>query len=177
MVKRLFSAVVILCSLTPCLQAQHKGPRRQADVRIRKDRPGVYLTFERAGKVKIPEKGEGYERVWLRFHNNTRWPIMLDMSGVPSEEYGDAELYYDVLSGRELVFHGECHVCSYNSLAPGKSLVFSVPRGDLAGGRAVRVRFSYGWEDWDDSATGREAQHYVLFDASDLPKNVQQSKK
>jgi hypothetical protein len=148
------------------LYAQQKS---QVEVRIRKDRPGVYLTFERVGQLKVAEPGEDRERVWLRFHNNTRWPIVLDMSGVPSEEYGDAELYYAVLSGRELIIRGECHVCSLNELGPGNTLIFSVPRGALGDGRAIRVRFSYAWEDQNDVAGGREATHYVFFDGSRLP--------
>jgi len=176
MLNKLFSGALVLCIAAPGFQAQQKRPRRQAEVRIRKDQPGVYLTFERSGKVKIPEIGEGYERVWLRFHNNTRWPIILDMSEVPAKEYGDAELYYDVLSGRELIFHGECHVCSFNGLGPSKSFVFSVPRGDLAEGRSIRVAFSYGWEDQNDTNAGREAVHYVYFDASKLPKNTLRGK-
>lgn len=171
MVKKLISTAMALCIMTSGFQAQQKRSWRQAEVRIRKDQPGVYLTLERVGQVKVPKPGEGRDRVWLKLHNNTRWPIMLEMSGVPSKEYGDAELYYDVLSGRELIIHLECHVCSYNSLGPGKSFVFSVPLEELGAGRALRVRFSYGWEDWDDASTGREAQHYVYFDASKLPKS------
>lgn len=177
MFTKVFSSALVVCIMASGFQAQQKRPRRQAEVRIRKDQPGVYLTFERVGKVEIPEIGEGDKRVWLRFHNNTRWPIMLDMSGVPSKEYGDAELYYDVLSGQELIFHGECHVCSNNALGPGKSFVFSVPSGDLTAERSIRVRFSYGWENWSDVAGRREAVHYVSFYASNLPKISQQSKK
>lgn len=165
---------IILCSLMYGVYAQQKS---QAEDRIRRNQPGVYLTFERAGQVKVSEPGEERERVWLRFHNNTRWPIMLDMSGAPRKEYGDAELYYDVLSARKLIFHGECHVCSRNSVAAGKSLVFSVPRGDLAEGRGIRVLFSYGWEDQNDVTAGREAEHYAYFYASQLPKSSAQSTK
>ncbi|SRR5712692_1897487 len=85
MLKKPLLAALILCSPVFDFQAQRKMPRKQADVRIRKDEPGVYLTFERVGQVKIPEVGEGNERIWLRFHNNTRWPVMLDMSDVESE--------------------------------------------------------------------------------------------
>lgn len=87
------------------------------------------------------------------------------------------QLYYDVLSGRELVIHLECHVCSHNPLAAGKSFVFSIPREELSTGRALRVPFSYIWEDWNDVSGGREAVHYVLFDASNLPKSSQLGEK
>ena len=175
MATRIFSIALILCVMVSGYHAQKRS--NQTDVCLRKNQPSVYLTFERAGKTKLLEVGEGYERVWLRLHNNTRWPIILNMSAAPSKEYGDAKLYHDVMAGLDLVFHGECHVCSFNGLGPGKSLVFSVPSGDLAEGRSIRVAFSYGWEDQNDSNAGREAMHYVLFDSSSLPKNSEQRNK
>lgn len=138
--------------------------------------PSVYLTFERAGQVKVPEPGEERDRVWLRFRNNTRWTIMLNMSGVPSAEYGDAGVFFDVLSDGNLISREECHVCTLNGVGPGKSLVFSVPREDLSEGRSIRVRFSYGWENQDDVFAGREPEHNVYFYASNLPKNLQRAR-
>lgn len=177
MLKKPLLAALILCSPIFGLQAQRKMPRKQAEVRIRKDKPGVYLTLERVGQVKVPEVGEGYDRIWLRFHNNTRWPVMLDMGGVEAEEYGDAELFYDVLNGDEVIIRRQCHACTHNALGSGRSLIFSVPSGNIAKGRSIRVSFSYGWEDWNDVSGGREAVHYVYFDASKLPKSSQQSKR
>lgn len=158
MIQKIFSTALILCIMASGFQAQQKGSRRQAEVRIKKDKPAVYLTFERIGRVKLPEVGEGYNRIWLRFHNNTRWPIMLEMADVTSGEYGDAELFYDVLS-----------------LGSGKSMTFSVPDGNLAKGRTIRVRFSFSWEDQNDVYGGREAVHYVYFDAAKLPQSGQKT--
>ena len=49
----------------------------------------------------------------------------------------------------EVVFRNRCHGNGTNLLGPGKSIVFNVPRRDLGKGRAIRVKFSYGWEEWD----------------------------
>ena len=174
--KKLFSTAAIFFSVVIGIQAQNRVGA-QGNVRIMKDKPGVYVDFERVGQLKLPDPGDEKDRVWLRLHNNTRWPLMLDMSAVPSAAYGDAELFYDVLTDGEMISRGRCHVCTHNALGPGKSLVFSIPRGDLTEGRAIRVSFSYGWEDWNDVSGGREAVHYVYFYASQLPKSSQQSKK
>src|SRR5687767_3680306 len=74
------------------------------DVRIVKEKPTVYLTFDRFGKAlnvdeqkllhgdqrgKSREKGKD---VWLRVHNNTCWPISLIQYGmyIPKQQRGEA---------------------------------------------------------------------------------------
>ena len=165
---------VILFSLGT-VQSQHPARRvGQTKVYLEKGRLSVYITLERVGQLKSPDPGDEKDRVWLRFHNNTRWPVRLDMGGVPSAEYGDAELFFDGLQDGELVFRNRCHACTTNMLGSGRSLLFSVPRADLGKDRSIRVRFSYGWEDWGDVTAGREPEHYVYFDASKLPQAKQQ---
>ncbi|HKP83800.1 MAG TPA: hypothetical protein VJT69_17425 [Pyrinomonadaceae bacterium] len=171
--KKVLSATVIFCSVVLGIQAQTTA-RTQANIRIMKDKPSVYITFERVGQLKAPDPGDEKERVWLRLHNNTRWPIMLDMSAVPSGEYGDAGLFYEEVLKGEVTFRMQCHVCTLNSLGPGKSLLFSIPQAGLAKERAIRVRFSYSWEDQNDVAGGRETEHYVYFHAEKLPQSVQE---
>ena len=175
--KALFTVVVLLVSLVS-VGAQHPDSRiGQKDVYLKKGRLSVYLTLERVGQLKSPDAGDDKDRVWLRFHNNTRWPIRLNMGAVPSAEYGDAKLFFDGLLDGELIFRIRCHACTTNMLGSGRSLLFSVPRADLGKGRAIRVRFSYGWEDWGDVTADREPEHYVYFYASKLPQTSQQSKK
>jgi len=153
--------------------AAHIGPKVQ---HLKKGQMSVYITLERMGELKAPDPGDDKDRVWLRFHNNTRWPLRLDMGAVPSAEYGTAELFFDGLKNGEIVFRNRCHACTTNLLAAGRSLVFSLPRSDLGENRSIRVRFSYGWEDWDDVTAGREPEHYVYFYSSQLPKSRQLSK-
>jgi hypothetical protein len=174
--RNLLAVVVILFSVVNFGAAQRAPRARQWNVHLKIGMPGVYITLERVGQLKSPDSGDDKERVWLRVHNNTRWPIRLDMGGVPSAEYGDAELFYDGFLAGELIFRNRCHVCTTNMLAPGRSLVFSVPQADLGKTRAIRVRFSYGWEDWGDVIAGREPEHYVYFYASKLPQTSPQKK-
>lgn len=170
-------AILILCSFSGLLYAQkRKSHRTPEEVRLKKDSPTVYITFGHVARREPLRAGESDQGVWLRLHNNTRWPIVLEMNGVPSE-YGDAGLFYDLLSERKVIQEGRCHVCSSNKLSPGRSLVFSLPREYLGKGGAIRVGFSYGWEDPDDVSAGSEPEHYVYFYASKLPQTSQQSKK
>lgn len=75
--------------LIPVLvHAQGKTPSR-VDVRLSKDKPILYITFDRVGQTLVPserrvvESGtESTDRerakvpaVWLRLHNNSRWAI------------------------------------------------------------------------------------------------------
>jgi hypothetical protein len=147
------------------------GQRRSENPRLSKTRPSVYITFERAAKIASRSNGELEETVWLRLRNNTRWSIILDMNGIPPE-YGDAALYHDVLLDGKVIAEERCHVCSFNPLPSGRSLVFSIPRADLRQGYSIRVKFSYGWENGNDVAGGREVEHFVYFHGSSIPKNV-----
>jgi hypothetical protein len=140
------------------------GQKRAPNVRLSKAHPSVYITFDHQGKIASVSNGEIEDTVWLRLRNNTRWPIILDMNGVPSKAYGDAALFWDVLcEGREPAIV-RCHACSFNPLHPGHYILFTVPRADLAKGCAIRVKFSYGWED-----SSGEPEHFVYFYSSDLP--------
>jgi len=146
--------------------------QRAQKARLSPKHPSVYITFERAAKITSDSTGELEETIWLRLRNNTRWPIILDMNGVSSREYGDAALFHDVLLDGKVIAEERCHACSFNPLPPGRALVFTVPREDLRQGYSIRVRFSYSWEDGDDVAGGREVEHFVYFHQSSLPKSL-----
>jgi hypothetical protein len=158
-------ALIICVGMAP---AQRRSVARNP--RLSKAHPSVYIALEREGKIASSSTGEVEETVWLRLRNNTRWPIILDMNGV-SKEYGDAALFHDVLSEGKVIAEERCHACSFNPLPPGHYLVFTVPREDVAKGHSIRVRFSYGWEDGNDVAGGREVEHFVYFHSSDLKKS------
>ena len=76
--------------------AQHKKPHKVfTNVRIQKDKPTVYITFERTG-VRAPLRAyESNEGIWMRLHNNTRWDINFAAFGVPREN-GDIGMFYEV---------------------------------------------------------------------------------
>lgn len=74
---KILGATLILCSLvlTAFPQQQRMQGASNEDVKISKDKPTVYLTFERAGERKPLFASESNQGVWLRLHNNTRWAI------------------------------------------------------------------------------------------------------
>jgi hypothetical protein len=150
----------ILLFVAPIIFGQKSAP----NVRISKAQPSVYLTFDHRGKIASMSSGEIEDTVWLRLRNNTRWPIILDMNGVPSKAYGDAALFWDVLCEGDEPSLRRCHACSFNPLPPGHYILFTVPREDLAKGCSIRVKFSYVWED-----SSGEPEHFVYFYSSALP--------
>jgi len=131
--------------------------------------PNIYVEFKRRGAREPLYASEGSTGIWLKLHNNSNSPIVLNMGGVPSKAYGDAALIYDVLTGGEVTNPDSCHVCSFNSLHSGHSILFSVPAEDLAEGRALRIRFSYPWEDSSTVAPDRRPEHFVYFNSSQIP--------
>ncbi len=151
----------VLLIVTPALW----GQKRAAAPLISRAHPSVYITFERQEQLRdLGGTGELRQTALLRLHNNLRWPIVLDMNGVPSKAYGDASLFYDVLSEGNIVSTDRCHVCSFNPLPPGRSVRFIVPLKDLAKGFSIRVKFTYAWEDSSDNV-----EHFVYFYSSSLP--------
>ena len=162
--RSLINVALILMMTSVSLGAQHAKVAH-----IKANLPGLYITFEKVGELQSPDIAEDKERIWLRLHNNTRWSIRLDMGGVPAE-YGDARLFFDRLLDGEVIFRETCHACSTNLVGPGKSILFNVSRRDLGKRHAIRIKFSYGWEKWDDVIAGREPEHYVYFYASQIPR-------
>jgi|SRR5882724_1015848 len=76
-------ALILLLITFPVLNLgqTRKTPRKGQDFRISKSHPTVYLTFDRTGKREPEHVDESDEGIWLRFHNNTQWPILLDVHG------------------------------------------------------------------------------------------------
>jgi hypothetical protein len=167
--------ILVICLFCQVVLGGHQKAKVALDVRLRKDKPTVYIEFERSGNREALFARESNKGIWMQLHNNTKWSIVLNMHGVPSDDYGDASLIYDVLSDRQIVIDGACHVCSFNSLGSGRSLLFSIPAEHLSNGRALRVKFSYSWEGQSGHVTGQEPEHYVYFYASQLPTSSQKS--
>ena len=85
-------AVLVLHVVAVMISAQQsESCGAKGSVLLSKDKPTIYITFERASKVKrVPtrlaatdtspqrsddQKDESIQVVWLRLHNNTRWAI------------------------------------------------------------------------------------------------------
>jgi len=168
-------AIVVMftfCLVCESVLAGYQNAKIPSGVRVQKNKPTVYIEFERFGDRKPLYERQSNKGIWLRLHNNTKWPLVLNMRGVPSDYYGDAALIYDVLFERQVIIPDSCHVCSFNSLESGHSLLFSLPAEYLSTGRALRIRFSYGWEEQNGGVTGQEPEHYVYFYSSKLPQII-----
>ena len=202
MVMKLLLSFIVVCGLMTVVPAQRRGVRlKQRDVRILRNRPTLYISFVRYGKLEPVQAGENGERVWLRLHNNTRWSISLLASDAPKGT-GDANLHYEVepnprppavlappvvvAPGRviekqeavaapcDLTVSELCHSCTVIKLTPGSSLLFSVPRGHLCWNAILRVIFSYEWEGnaVDVLSGDLEPQHSVAISGFRLPKEA-----
>src|SRR5687768_9340737 len=85
-------SVLVLSVLAATVSAQQgESCGTKAGILLAKDKPTIYITFERAGKVNpMPtrlaatdtsprqsddQNNENIQVVWLRLHNNTRWAI------------------------------------------------------------------------------------------------------
>lgn len=94
--KIIFFSLITLCLIAVSIDAQQKRvARKGADMRLVKDKPSVYISFERFGEREPLEPGESREGLWLRFHNNTKWPIFLRAFGVP-KKLGEVGMYYEI---------------------------------------------------------------------------------
>jgi len=94
--------------------------------------------------------------------------------GGEQKDFGDARLFYDILTAYERVDSSvSCHVCSFNILGPGKSLLFSIPRDNIVNFYGIRIQFSYAWEDYGDPG---EPSHFTYFYSTELPDDVKPKK-
>lgn len=50
-------------------------PITKKDVLVSTEKPTVYITFEKAGPRSPVYAAESNQGIWLRLHNNTKWPI------------------------------------------------------------------------------------------------------
>ncbi|MEJ7623779.1 MAG: hypothetical protein WKF34_07280 [Pyrinomonadaceae bacterium] len=147
------------------------------DVRLVKDLPNVYVSFEREGNRKPLKTRESNKGVWLRFHNNSKWRVGVCMWDVP-KEYGDKDITYEVERYKNVGGSVETPIandpegsCPREYIESGKSVLFSVPREHLAKGLAIKVQFRYEWEDDPDGfANPLEPTHYAYFYSSDISK-------
>jgi hypothetical protein len=95
-VMNLLSVVVIL-SLTSDAHAQQRRPRlADGNVRISKRMPTVHITFVRFSKRDPRYNNESDKGVWLRVHNNTRWPLVFQGFGWFTRNDEEVTVFYGV---------------------------------------------------------------------------------
>lgn len=185
--KKMFVAILLIFSASADVAAQgRRTTKARPEVRLDKTKPPIFISFESAGVREPLRDGESNQGVWLRLNNNTKWTIIFPAFGVP-KLYGDAGMYYEIettpidkivgVPSSEAVEtpigYRLSHAYSTYYLSPGGSVTFSVPREHLTKHFALRISYSYEWEDRGDVSTGRGPRHFVFFQASSLPQNIQ----
>ncbi|MCZ2392036.1 MAG: hypothetical protein LC113_13295 [Acidobacteria bacterium] len=173
--KLLLSILMLLLFCSTPIDAQGTRQRRvyrRPPVLIDKEKPSVYITFARFESMRTGSE-KGTQLIWLKLRNNTRWPISIEMSGGRTDDPNEAKLYYQTLDENdEVVADRSCHVCSVNNVGPNQSTTFAVPAADLPMNSRLRIRFSYGWESFENRLLEIEPEHFVYFSAGDIPKTL-----
>jgi hypothetical protein len=148
----------------------HPGSKSRNGVLLNRDMPGVFITFDKSGAREPRSVGETGSGIWLRVHNNYRFPIQIPATG--SDSLGEVGVLYDLEEpsvNSEPRFNRSHHdVFSMSQLSPGENALFSLPSEELQASGALRVRFEI---DDEDKATkgGPAPTHYAIFYGSLLP--------
>jgi len=166
------------------------GQASEDKVKLIKERPAVEIAFDCAGKRDPWREGESSQGTWLTLQNNLKWQLKVPGSYIESnyawkKGQSEALLFYEIEDNRSRFVRSRLRDVSepkderipappigyrmtdlvkYVYLAPGESLVFSIPREHLNSNLALSVSFNFSWEDGMDNAT-----HRVYFNGSDLP--------
>lgn len=165
--------------------SQTKQTKKESSVLIRRDRPSVYIEFERVGTEEPFSKGESSERVWLKIENNTHWEIQFCSFEV-KRKYGNIGVVYNIDKMPQTIGaernssnsdkktnitenlqvpegYGTGDTCTPFHLVGGKSTIFSVPKEHLAKDLNIRIEFWYEWEN-RDNLTGNYPNYFVTYD-------------
>jgi hypothetical protein len=174
---------MVVCNLFMVASAQRRRVHKvEGEVRIRKLRPTVYITFEGFGNAcnsweanllkakKTSTSEEQAECIWLQLHNNTRWLIVIPTVDLYTTLGGVRVLHprYRVAERNEsLAPVNEADRQEFNSLRPGQSAFFSVLKEHLSDARKIYINFKYQWE-----YENLEPIHRVEFASDKLPKDA-----
>ena len=184
MIKETISLLIIVLTLHLQMSSAESEKNEQVqdtDVRLQKNKPTVYITFEYAGKRQPLHTDESNKGVWLRLHNNTIWPIRFqgfsvdDSFSTPAGIEKEAGVLYgievvgDYKDGKAPIAN-RSHTHSIKSIPSGSSIVFSLPREHLATGLAIYVNYNFEWEVERGRIRSGEPKHRVSFYSYDLPR-------
>lgn len=83
MTKKLTWATVWLLATLLVTIAQTPQSSNAVTKQLNKNRPSIYLTFEKVGgrKERVKTKWDKAERLSIRLHNNSQWPIIVEADG------------------------------------------------------------------------------------------------
>lgn len=180
--KLLLAFLVSMCGLVVAVPAQsRRGRRVERDVRISKQQPTIYITFEGIGRER---------EIWLRLHNNTRWrlelPTVAMYWGMDFVPYRLTDEYRLAGRGKGAVAKPRYHVEERGGapvstsqtdrpfgayVSPGRTVLFNVSEEHLSEGRKIYLTFRYEWEHGQGYERARDPVHRAEFDSSQLPVN------
>ena len=136
---------------------------RESKFTLNQSYPSVYIKYIKTDeRITFDSLKESF--AWFRFHNNTKWTIVLKASGGFGNN--DASLFYDILDNdNKITEKTYCHICSTNQLLSGNSILFSIPTKYLKNSDSFRIIYSYEWEETPFSSNPeKEPLHYVYFE-------------
>jgi len=89
--------VMVLFHWCDVTVAQQPTARAKASsVRVSKQKPTVHITFVRFGRREPRFNNESIEGVWLRVHNNTRWPLTFLGNDWFFDEVQEVRVFYGI---------------------------------------------------------------------------------
>jgi len=192
--RHLIFTLVLSCSLANiCLPQQVNSSTSADDIRLSKDHPAIYITFERRGKAinpmdsRLAETGETSKSqeksddIWLRLHNNSRWAILFPTwslyigKKVSLYRLSDGKSVLGLSDGMEVnakyqVVENDGKVVPYGGdshssswLPSGHSVIFSVSREHLSKDRSIYVYFNYEWESGQVYSNNLSPEHRSIY--------------
>ena len=159
MLKTITVLIITLIVAQFCLGQKTK----QSKYVIKQSLPSLYVSYIKTDeRIIFDDVKESF--AWFRFHNNTKWKIVLKAGG--GKEENDVRLFYDILDeDNKIIENKYCHVCSIIRLSSGKSILFSIPAKHFKNSDSMRISFSYEWEEMPfSSSPEKEPVHYVYFE-------------
>lgn len=159
-------------------QSNSKTGNSSIEILLNKRKPSAFITFEKFSKRTPEREGESSDGIWLRFHNNTKWKLYLKTLGAKNGK-DEHNVSYEVrrIPGLEWqrkeselpIGYRITHKATIRAIESGKSILFSIPKENLADGLAVFVGFSYEWELLGNSGGNFSILHEARFWSTDLP--------
>ena len=191
-----FTIAILACGII--IPAGSQTTKASTSFAIDANRQFVYLKFDHLGKGIKRWDSEPDLRIWLRFVNNSYFPIDLRTYGVPDgiprEEVGIMDIVAEnppmrIVITSDLDAKPKAsvepermpadywfEVGSQMTLQPGKEVLFSIPANHLGKSWHMEIPFSFmnaGGKFPRDPSTGGEIEMRLSYSLYDLPDDVQ----
>ncbi|HUF04674.1 MAG TPA: hypothetical protein VMM38_10925 [Aridibacter sp.] len=182
---RIFLAVSLLVTMSPCLLAQSGGSdvscvSNPSLLRIEAEKPDVFITYEKTFPF-TNSKGDNYKVYWLTIHNNLKGDISFLIYDESVSASGKQGIHYWIDDTkceqciseepkREIpIGYPPLDISPYFRLKSGASFSFGVPDFHLIEATKLKILFNYPWEVGREYEVAKRPSHFVYFYASELP--------